>query len=163
MGALQDFVRRYGGVMTAYIFAGCGIWMIGMIVLPQLLMLEKSLTYSDPAASAQVAQIQARTDELFVQITRAERDIARLQDRLSAIEAGEPDPAAEAGATTLLNPFASPGQAESTAAATPEELRAEIETLQTRIAEARAQIAANDAELADTQAAAQPQDRKSVV
>ncbi len=157
MGAVQDFVRRYGGVMTAYIFAGCGIWMIGMIVLPQLLMLEKSLTYSDPAASAQVAQIQARTDGLFVQITRAERDIARLQDRLSAIEAGEADPAAGSGAATLLNPFASPSQAEDAAAATPEELRAEIETLQARIAEARAQIAANDAELADSQAAAQPQ------
>ena len=89
MQAIQDFVRRYGGVMTAYIFLGCGIWMVGMIVLPQLLMLEKSLTYSDPAASARAAQIQADTDRLFVEITRAERSIGRLQTRIAAIEAGE--------------------------------------------------------------------------
>jgi spermidine/putrescine transport system permease protein len=156
MGAVQDFVRRYGGVMTAYIFAGCGIWMIGMIVLPQLLMLEKSLTYSDPAASAEVAQIQARTDDRFVEITRAERDIRRLKERLTAVEAGEPDPAAESGGATLLNPFASSGGAQSEGA-TPEELRAEIAELEARIGDNRAQIAANDAELAEVREAAQPQ------
>lgn len=156
MQAVQDFVRRYGGVMTAYIFLGCGIWMVGMIVLPQFLMLEKSLTYSDPAASARAAQIQADTDRLFVEITRAERAVGRLQARIEALEAGEPDPEVQRGGATLLNPFASSNERQSEAA-TPETLRAEIVELEAQIDGNRDSIAENDTSLKDARRAAAPQ------
>ena len=155
MQAIQDFVRRYGGVMTAYIFLGCGIWMVGMIVLPQLLMLEKSLTYSDPAASARAAQIQADTDRLFVEITRAERSIGRLQTRIAAIEAGEADPEASGGGTTLLNPFAS-GTQQQAEPATPDSLRTEVAELEAQIENNRIVIAQNDSNLEEARVAAAP-------
>ncbi|WP_421708808.1 ABC transporter permease subunit [Algihabitans sp.] len=155
MQAVQDFVRRYGGIMTAYIFLGCGIWMVGMIVLPQLLMLEKSLTYSDPAASARAAQIQANTDRLFVEITRAERAVGRLQTRIEALEAGEPDPEVQRGGATLLNPFAA-GPRQPAEAATPETLRAEIVDLEAQIEGNRLVIAENDRNLEQARLAAAP-------
>ena len=82
MEAVRDFLRRYGKVMTAYIFAGCGIWMVGLIVLPQLLMVEKSLLYTDRSALAKVVQIKRDTDRLFVEKGRLESRVRKLERQI---------------------------------------------------------------------------------
>ncbi|MEX0922818.1 MAG: ABC transporter permease [Rhodovibrionaceae bacterium] len=152
MEAARDFLRRYGGLMTAYIFAGCGIWMIGMIVLPQLLMVEKSLIYADKAASAQVAMTRGETDRLFVEMGRAESRIRELDRQIESIESGEGGEQQQSTGS-ILNPFASQSPQSALSA---EELEAEMAALTARIETIKQEIAENDAALKDLMVEAQP-------
>ena len=79
MEAYRDFLRRYGGVVTAYVFLCCGFWLLAMIVLPNLLMVEKSLLYSDRSAVAEISRANAEIDRLFVEKQRLERRIEALR------------------------------------------------------------------------------------
>ena len=101
MAAYRDFLRRYGGVVTAYVFLGCGFWLLGMIVLPQLLMVQKSLLYSDRAVVADISRANAEIDRLYVARQRLERRIDSLGE--SADESAGPGD--NGAASAVFNPF----------------------------------------------------------
>lgn len=150
--ALHSFVQRYGRLMTAYVFVGCAIWLIGMIVLPQVLMIQKSLRYSDPAATAAVSHLKTATDRLFIEQGRAERDIRALErEKQSAAAGGD-----EATTTNSFDPFAPKPAAPAAGARSVEEIDAEIAALRQRMGEIERTIADNDAKLSEAEAAAQP-------
>ncbi len=137
MSAIADFSKRYGPIMTAYVLLGCGLWLIGLIVLPQILMIQKSVMYTDRAAVALVSQTKAATDRLFVERGRLERRIARIEKDIAAggtrTQAG--------GASGGFSPF---GAGDQAAPKTPDELRAEKAAAEARLAEIETEIAAND-------------------
>ena len=66
---MSDFVQRYGRIMTAYVMLTCTVWLLGMVLLPQLLMVDYSLWSRDEVAQS-----------------RAMRTIDSLEDRLDAID-----------------------------------------------------------------------------
>lgn len=150
--AVDLFTKRYGKVMTTFVFLGCGIWLIGMIILPQILMIQKSLRYVDPAASAAVSQIKTSTDQLFVELGRAERAIARLNRERQ--DASDGDPGTPQGG--VFNPFVTQQTNEETAQKTPEDFDVEISALQARVLEINEEIADNDSRLTTAEEAAEP-------
>jgi len=153
MNAISDFRKRYGGIMTAYVFAGCAIWLVGLIVMPQLLMVQKSLIYTDPTAAAAVSQTKAATDRLFVEKGRFERQIRQLD---ADIKAGGTTGAgtSDSGGNQAFNPFGT--QTADNEARGVEELQAERDALTVKIAEIETEIAANDAALVEAEKAAAP-------
>ena len=38
MRALTEFVRRYGVIMSSYVFLACMVWIVLMILVPQAVM-----------------------------------------------------------------------------------------------------------------------------
>ena len=154
MSGYRDFVRRFGPVMAAYVFAGCGIWLIGLIVVPQLLMIEKSLLYSDPAARAAVSQTKAATDRLFVEKSRVERKVRQLTKQLEEDSGAEGDQKdSGGGGLSLFDPFA---QQQQGGAQDKESIQAEIDQLTERIGAIEQQVVENDAYVAKMQERAEP-------
>ena len=49
-GVLSSVRRRYGGVATSLILVSCGLWALGLVVLPQLMMIDYSFRPSLPPA-----------------------------------------------------------------------------------------------------------------
>lgn len=96
MNAYKDFFQRYGAVVTAYVFLGCGIWLIGMILFPQLLMVEKSLLYADRAIVAEISRANSEIDRLYVELGRLERRIKGFEQKEGGIsdsdDESEPQP-----------------------------------------------------------------------
>ena len=150
MGAISSFRNRYGAILTAYVFVGCAIWLIGMIVAPQLLMVQKSLMYTDPAAAAAVSQTKARTDRLFVEKGRAERELQKVEADIQAGGSAE----ADQGGDDVFTPFG--GSDNQNAGASVEELEVRRGELTTRLGQIDDEIAANDAALVEAEQAAQP-------
>lgn len=47
---LSSVHRRYGGIATGFILVSCGLWALGLVVLPQLMMIDYSFRPSLPPA-----------------------------------------------------------------------------------------------------------------
>ncbi|MFC3613626.1 ABC transporter permease [Lutimaribacter marinistellae] len=153
MEAISSFRKRYGAILTAYVFVGCAIWLIGMIVAPQLLMVQKSLMYTDPAAAAAVSQMKSATDRLFVEKGRAERELRRIEaDIQTGGSAG-----ADQGSGGVFSPFGS--TAKRNTGATVAELEQRRDALTLRLGQIADEIAANDAALVQAEKAAKPRVR----
>lgn len=150
MRAITSFRKRYGAILTAYVFAGCAIWLIGMIVAPQFLMVQKSLMYTDPAAAAAVSHIKAGTDRLFVEKGRTGRELRKLEAGIAAGGTAE----ADQGGSGVFTPFGSGGNQNADASVA--ELEQRQDELIRRLARIDAEIAANDAALAEAEQAARP-------
>lgn len=150
MEAFSSFRKRYGAILTAYVFVGCAIWLIGMIVAPQLLMVQKSLMYTDPAAAAAVSQTKASTDRLFVEKGRAERELRKIETDIQAGGAAETDQ----GSGGAFNPFGSAGN--QNAGASVDELEVRRDELTERLGQIDDEIAANDTALIEAEKTAQP-------
>src|SRR6056297_1372616 len=86
MTAFKDFARRYGAIMTAYIFVACGVWMIGLIVLPQLLMVDYSLQYVD---RTEESRLDYRIEQRYVDLQLAQSALRRLNRQLDDAAAGD--------------------------------------------------------------------------
>ncbi|MEM7023472.1 MAG: ABC transporter permease [Pseudomonadota bacterium] len=88
---MKDFRRRYGAIMTGYILVACGVWMFGMILLPQLQMIDYSLWYEDRADQSKLdQQIEAR----YIDLQKAQGQLRKL-----GREEGEADDARKAEIT----------------------------------------------------------------
>ena len=136
MGALRDFLRRYGVVVTAYAFLACGFWLVGMVILPQLLMVEKSLLYSDRSVVADISRANAEIDRLFVTKQRLERRIDSLGKAPEGEERAE-GARAERGGAAPFNPFGTgkPAGSDQGEAEQIEEAKARLERIGREIAE----------------------------
>jgi spermidine/putrescine transport system permease protein len=92
MGAISDFRRRYGAIMTGYILVACGVWMFGMILLPQLQMIDYSLWYQDTADQSKLdQQIEAR----YIDLQKAQSELRRLGREEAPDDARKAEIAAE--------------------------------------------------------------------
>jgi spermidine/putrescine transport system permease protein len=97
MGALKDFARRYGAIMTGYMLVACGVWMIGMIILPQLLMVDYSLQYLDRSEESRIdQQIEAQ----YIELQQTQSALRRVGRALEAA-AADAAPALERQAAQL--------------------------------------------------------------
>ena len=147
MGAYRDFLQRYGGVVTAYVFLCCGFWLLGMIVLPQLLMVEKSLLYADRAVVADISRANAEIDRLYVDRQRLKRRIETLRK-----ETGDSTQADTGGiGGQVFNPFGGGESAESDK--TPSE---QIEEAEARLVEMDGRIADREQFVTDAREQAKP-------
>lgn len=91
-GMFKGFLYRYGKIMTAYILLTVAVWIMGMILLPQFLMVDYSFWAVDEVAQAkamnQVAVLETRLDSLDAEIRAAQKDLraagdAAEKDRIS--------------------------------------------------------------------------------
>jgi spermidine/putrescine transport system permease protein len=76
MQAVADFRRKYGGPITAYVVLGVAVWLLGIIVLPQALMVEYSMWRLDRSESA---QINTQIETLYKDKQRAEREVRKFK------------------------------------------------------------------------------------
>jgi spermidine/putrescine transport system permease protein len=98
-GLVRNFTRRFGLVMTAYILVATGVWMVGLIILPQLQMVEYSLWSYD---RDELSKLDRRIESHYV-------DLQTTQSRIRELEQAE-----DGGSSGGISPFASSsGDAES--------------------------------------------------
>ena len=86
MGAVGDFARRYGVIMTAYIVIACGVWMVGLILLPQLLMIDYSLQYLDRSEESRIDQ---QIEQQYIELQRDQSALRGLNRDLDAAAPGD--------------------------------------------------------------------------
>lgn len=76
---MSEYLRRYGKVMTAYIFFTTALWLLGMVFLPQLLMVDYSFWHRDEGAQAramnEAERLEGRLDEIDAAISQAEKSL----------------------------------------------------------------------------------------
>lgn len=84
MNNMNGFIQRYGRVLTAFIFLTLAVWIFGMILLPQILMVDYSFWSVDEVAQAdamkQIEALETRLDEIDAQISRKEGEMEKLAD-----------------------------------------------------------------------------------
>jgi spermidine/putrescine transport system permease protein len=81
---MGEYVRRYGKAMTAYIFLTTAVWLLGMVVMPQLLMVDYSFWSRDEGAQARAMEAADRLEE---QLDVIYADIAGEEARLTTLSA----------------------------------------------------------------------------
>ena len=69
---MTNLVRSFGPSLTAAILLLTGIWIVGMIVVPQLIMVEKSFWYLDRGGDA--GALSVRIDSLYNEIDLLDMD-----------------------------------------------------------------------------------------
>jgi len=90
---MSEYLKRYGKAMTAYIFLTTALWLVGMVLLPQLLMVDYSFWSRDEVAQSQAMQeadrLEDRLDAIDAEIGRNEQrlDSAPVEEQ-AAIRAG---------------------------------------------------------------------------
>lgn len=95
---MNEYIRRYGKVMTIYIFFTTVLWIGGMVLMPQLLMVDYSFWHRDEGAQAQAMneaeKLEVRLDEIDAAIGEAESRLETaspaerpaLEGRIAALE-----------------------------------------------------------------------------
>ncbi|MEF2230930.1 MAG: ABC transporter permease [Pseudodesulfovibrio sp.] len=83
---MAEYLRRYGRAMTAYIFLSTGLWLLGMVLLPQLMMVDYSFWSRDEAAQARAME---QADILEDRLDRIDAAVAEAKKRLAAAPEGE--------------------------------------------------------------------------
>lgn len=83
---MNEYIKRYGRVMTAYIVLTTAIWLVGMVLLPQLLMVDYSLWSRDETA---IADAMSEADRLEDRLDAIDADIKGKERLLETAPAGE--------------------------------------------------------------------------
>lgn len=84
MAAIRSLARAYGPIMTGYILACCAVWMVVLILLPQLVTIDYSLWHEDVGAQA---RIENELEETYVELQLLSLQLARADD---PADAGDP-------------------------------------------------------------------------
>ena len=74
---MSDMLQRYGRLITAYILLTCAVWVLGMVIIPQLLMVDYSFWYIDEEAQQQTWD---RMDQIDAQMLKIDTQIEKLHD-----------------------------------------------------------------------------------
>jgi spermidine/putrescine transport system permease protein len=70
---MQGLVQVYGKTLTAVIWLLAALWLLGLIVVPQLFMIDQSLWWKEK--SADEFEVTQRIDQLYNQVMLAELDL----------------------------------------------------------------------------------------
>jgi spermidine/putrescine transport system permease protein len=125
LSLVQNFTRRFGVVMTAYILVASGVWMVGLIILPQFQMVEYSLWSYD---RDELSRLDRRIESHYVELQEA-------QSRIRELESG-----AGGGDNSGLSPFAGSGSGSGGAELSPDQRQQEIAALESEIAQIKTEI-----------------------
>jgi spermidine/putrescine transport system permease protein len=90
---MQGLVQIYGRTLTAAFCLLAAVWVLGLIVVPQLFMVERSLWWKERAADS--IQLSQKIDQLYNDVTLWQMDLAtadeaaraELQAKIDAAEA----------------------------------------------------------------------------
>jgi len=77
--AILDFRRRYGSLLTGYVLVAVAVWMLGIIVLPQAVMMQYSFWRLDRSHSA---ELDAQIERLYMDKQKIERQIRAIEREL---------------------------------------------------------------------------------
>ena len=81
MRALREFTRRYGVIMSSYVFLACMVWLVLMILVPQAVMVSYTFWYEDKGRVGQLySEIDAnyaRLDDMDVRVEEIEEELAK--------------------------------------------------------------------------------------
>ena len=83
---MQGLAQIYGRTITIAIWALAALWVLGLIVIPQLFMVERSLWSKERAADAY--EITQAIDRLYADVTLWQMDVAALGEGQDAERAG---------------------------------------------------------------------------
>ncbi|MHA6688499.1 ABC transporter permease [Mesorhizobium sp. A556] len=81
---MRNLLRSFGPSMTSIILLLVATWIIGMIVGPQLIMVERSLWHKDRGGKA--AEISAKIDRLYNEVEILSFDLSDAKARTSSID-----------------------------------------------------------------------------
>ena len=81
MAGLKDFARRYGVIMTSYVFLACMVWIVLMILVPQAVMVTYTFWYEDKSAVgklySEIDANYARLDDMDVRLEEIEAELPK--------------------------------------------------------------------------------------
>lgn len=75
---MTDMMLRYGRFITAYILISCAVWIVGLVIVPQLMMVDYSLWYMDETKVQQRIEKMNRTEDRLMMI---DSEIASAKSR----------------------------------------------------------------------------------
>jgi spermidine/putrescine transport system permease protein len=96
--ALRDFTKRYGIAMTTYMLVACAVWMLGMIILPQVLMVDYSFWHEEKAEQSKIDQ---RIEVLYI-------DLQKVQSKIRGIKRQQAQPQGQPTADPFTGKVADP-------------------------------------------------------
>ncbi len=104
---MNRYFQRYGKAMTAYIFLTTSLWLLGMVLMPQLLMVDYSFWYHDEGVQAiamkEADRLEAQLDDIDAAITVAESKLdSAVENARPVIETHIAELEAKAGAMEPL-------------------------------------------------------------
>ncbi|MFB9884847.1 ABC transporter permease subunit [Balneatrix alpica] len=80
---MNNYIRRYGWFMSLYVVCACTIWMLGLIILPQLQMVEHSFWHLDRSQSE---VIDRQIEDRYVDVQQLDSRLRRLKRELDATQ-----------------------------------------------------------------------------
>lgn len=111
---MRDLVKSYGRGLTGLFLLLTGIWIVGLIVLPQARMIERAFVYQDRGGA--LPQLATEIDRAYAEIQTIDYDLAELKAAAdAAASSGTPSPgfapslSPSPSPTTTPSPFASGG------------------------------------------------------
>lgn len=75
---MNDMLLRYGRLITAFILVSCSVWIVGLVVVPQLMMVDYSLWYMD---ETQVQQRLEKMNKMEDRLLMIDSEIASASDK----------------------------------------------------------------------------------
>jgi hypothetical protein len=86
MRALTDFVRRYGVIMSSYVFLACMVWIVLMILVPQAVMVSYTFWYEDKNL---VGDLYSEIDANYARLDDMDFRVEEIEEELPKATAAE--------------------------------------------------------------------------
>jgi spermidine/putrescine transport system permease protein len=113
---VNSLIKSYGKGLTTLFIGLAAIWIVVLIILPQMSMIDRAFTYEDRGGAAAT---------LALEIDRAYEDVFQINTRLVELQAEKEDliagtsTAPQQDSASALNPFATPAPSDDTTGLNP--------------------------------------------
>ncbi|WP_208996255.1 ABC transporter permease [Pseudovibrio ascidiaceicola] len=113
---MNSLIKSYGKGLTSLFIGLAAIWIVVLIILPQMSMIDRAFTYEDRGGAAAT---------LALEIDRAYEDVFQINTRLVELQAEKEDliagtsTAPQQDSASALNPFATPSPSDDTTGLNP--------------------------------------------
>ncbi|SFK10214.1 spermidine/putrescine transport system permease protein [Pseudovibrio ascidiaceicola] len=113
---MNSLIKSYGKGLTSLFIGLAAIWIVVLIILPQMSMIDRAFTYEDRGGAAAT---------LALEIDRAYEDVFQINTRLVELQAEKEDliagtsTAPQQDSASALNPFATPAPSDDTTGLNP--------------------------------------------
>ncbi|KZL27381.1 ABC transporter permease [Pseudovibrio sp. Ad37] len=113
---MNSLIKSYGKGLTSLFIGLAAIWIVVLIILPQMSMIDRAFTYEDRGGAAAT---------LALEIDRAYEDVFQINTRLVELQAEKEDLIAgtstvpQQDSASALNPFATPAPSDDTTGLNP--------------------------------------------